>query len=66
MTKRNQKTTGEMISTMVFAGGGVVLALGALDPELPFGERLLLWLGALGGFAAAGRFVIAALWARWR
>lgn len=66
MTKRSQKTTGEMISTMVFAGGGVVLGLAALEPSLPLGERLLLWLGALGGFAAAGRFLIAALWARWR
>lgn len=66
MTKRSQKTTGEMISTIVFAGGGLVLLTGALDDALPPGQRLLLALGALGGFAAAGRFLIAALWARWR
>lgn len=66
MTRRSQKTTGEVISTMVFAGGGVVLALGALDEGQTTGARLALALGALGGFAAAGRFLIAALWARWR
>ena len=40
MTKRNQRTTGEMISTIVFAGGGLVLLGGALDPvgsSLEFG-----------------------------
>ena len=66
MTKRSQKTTGEMISTMVFAGAGCLLMLGALDPDMTVGERLALGFGALGGFAAAARFLIAALWARWR
>lgn len=66
MTKRSQKTTGEMISTIVFAGAGFFLMLGALDEALTAGERLALGFGALGGFAAAGRFLIAALWARWR
>lgn len=66
MTKRSQKTTGEMISTVVFAGGGFLMLTGALDSELSVGERLALGSGALGGFAAAARFLIAALWARWR
>jgi len=66
MTKRSQKTTGEMISTLVVAGAGFVLMLGALDAELATGERLALGFGALGALAAAARFLIAALWARWR
>jgi hypothetical protein len=55
-----------MISTIVFAGGGLVLLGGALDPEANLGRRAMLALGALGGFAAAGRFLIAALWAAYR
>lgn len=66
MTKRNQRTTGEMISTIVFAGGGLVLLGGALDPEATLGRRAVLALGALGGFMAAGRFLIAAVWAAYR
>lgn len=66
MTKRNQRTTGEMISTVVFAGGGLVLFGGALDPEANLGRRAVLALGALGGFMAAGRFLIAAAWAAYR
>ncbi len=66
MTKRDQRTTGEMISTIVFAGGGLVLLGGALDPEASLGRRALLALGALGGFMAAGRFLIAAAWAAYR
>lgn len=66
MTKRSQKSTGEIISTAVFAAVGFFMMLGALDPALTVGERLALGIGALGGFAAASRFLIAALWARWR
>lgn len=66
MTKRNQRTTGEMISTIVFAAGGLVLLGGALDPEASLGRRAALALGALGGFMAAGRFLIAAAWAAYR
>lgn len=62
MTKRTQKSSGEVISTIVFAGGGLVLMGGAMDPEVEPGRRALLALGALGGFAAAGRFLIAAVW----
>lgn len=66
MTKRNQRSTGEMISTVVFAGGGLVLLGGALDPEASLGRRAALALGALGGFMAAGRFLIAAAWEAYR
>ena len=66
MTKRTQKSSGEVISTLVFAGGGLVLMGGAMDPEAEPARRAMLALGALGGFAAAGRFVIAALWDAWR
>jgi hypothetical protein len=62
MTKRTQRSTGEVISTIVFAGGGLVLLGGALDAEADPGSRIMLGLGALGGFAAAGRFLIAAIW----
>ncbi len=63
MTKRTQKSTGEVISTIVFAAGGLVLLGGAMEEGADPGRRALLALGALGGFAAAGRFVIAAVWA---
>ncbi len=66
MTKRTQRSTGEMISTLVFAAGGLVLLGGAMDPQTAPGTRALLALGAVGGFAAAGRFVIAAMWERRR
>lgn len=66
MTKRTQRSTGEVISTIVFAGGGLVLLGGAMDPEADPGTRALLALGAVGGFAAAGRFVIAAILERRR
>jgi|GEM_PF-4328702 len=64
MTKRTQKSTGEVISTFVFGMGGLVLMSAAFDPERGMAARLLLGLGALGGFAAAGRFAIASLVAR--
>jgi hypothetical protein len=44
----------------------LVLLGGALDPEASLGRRALLALGALGGFMAAGRFLIAAAWAAYR
>lgn len=66
MTKRTQKNSGEVISTIVFAGGGLVLMGGALDPEGEPARRAMLAFGALGGFAAAGRFLIAAVWDAWR
>lgn len=66
MTIRNQRTTGEMISTIVFAGGGLLLIGAAFDPAHGRLERLAMGLGGLGGLAAAARFLIAALWARWR
>lgn len=59
MTKRTQKSTGEVISTIVFALMGLVLLSASLDPARSMGERVLMGLGALGGFAAAGRFLIA-------
>lgn len=62
MTKRTQRSTGEMISTLVFAAGGLVLLGGAMDAEAGLPTRVLLGLGAVGGFAAAGRFLIAAMW----
>ncbi|MEZ5753684.1 MAG: hypothetical protein R3D90_02580 [Paracoccaceae bacterium] len=66
MTKRTQKSTGEMISTLVFAMGGLVLLGAALDPGFGMMERVAMGIGALGGFAAAGRFGIAAILARRR
>ncbi|ESW59746.1 MAG: hypothetical protein Q27BPR15_15785 [Rhodobacter sp. CACIA14H1] len=66
MTKRSQKSAGEIISSFVFAGGGIVLLLGAADPLRDGVDRLLLVVGGLGGIAAAGRFGIAWLFARRR
>lgn len=65
MTRRNQKTTGEMISSVIFAGGGVVLLTGAADPTRATAEQVALALGGIGGLAAAGRFAIASLWLWW-
>jgi hypothetical protein len=64
MTKRTQRSTGEVISTIVFALGGLVLLSASLDPVRGLGERALMGIGALGGFAAAGRFVIASVFGR--
>ena len=64
MTKRTQKSTGEVISTIVFALMGLVLLSASMDPAWGPGERVLMGLGALGGFAAAGRFAIAQLLSR--
>jgi len=61
MTKRTQKATGEVISTIVFALGGLVLLGAALDPDFPAWERVAMGIGAVGGFAAAGRFAIASM-----
>lgn len=66
MTQRRQTTTGEMISSVIFGGGGLVLLTGAFDPAREPLVRLVLALGAMGGVAAAGRFVIAAAVAAWK
>lgn len=66
MTQRKQTTTGEVISSVIFAGGGFVLLAGAFDPERTALARVVLVFGGIGGLVAAGRFAIAALIAGWR
>lgn len=58
MTNRNPRSTGEVISTIVFAGVSLWVAGEAMINEGPWWRGALLWLAAIACMAGAFRFVI--------
>lgn len=63
--RRNPRSLGEMISTMVFFGMAGWLALEALSlvEQAPAWQVAGLWICALFSFLGGLRFVIARAWA---
>lgn len=58
MTQRNPRSTGEIISTIVFVGVSLWLAGEALINEGAWWRGALLWLASIASMAGAFRFLI--------
>ena len=64
MSGRTPRSTGEVISTLMFAGVALWCAGEALINEGPWWRGALLWLSAAASLGGAFRFLIARLFRR--